>query len=170
MAGFGLCESKLFLYPLLVEPHDPAVADFDHRHSRLACLADHVPRRLREREIPEYPKCAAILRPVVINLLVWCLNHRIRRLLSVGLRQIPFPMLSSPSKGGLRPLERFVPQAEAGDDAGGYRSTRWNSVYNSQHYPHVLVTSRNDFRTTPGSSRRQTTPNSTVGESPCTGL
>jgi hypothetical protein len=76
----------------------------------------------------------------------------------------------SPSKWGLRPLERFVPQAEARDDAGGYRRTRWNSVYNSQHYPHVLANSRNDFRTMPGSSRRQTTPNSTVGESPCTGL
>jgi hypothetical protein len=29
-----------------------------------------------------------------------------------------------------------------------------------------LATSRNDFRTMPGSSRRQITPNSTVGESP----
>ena len=45
--GFILWKSKLFLYPLLVEPHNPAVADLDHRHSRLACLADHVPRRLR---------------------------------------------------------------------------------------------------------------------------
>jgi hypothetical protein len=38
--GFGLVESKLLLYTLLVEPYDPAVADLDHRHPRLAGLAN----------------------------------------------------------------------------------------------------------------------------------
>ncbi len=45
--GFNLAEPKLLLYPLLVEPDDPAVADLYHRHPRLPGLADHVSCCLR---------------------------------------------------------------------------------------------------------------------------
>ena len=45
--GLSLAEPKLLLYPLLVEPNYPAVADLYHRHPRLPGLADHVPCCLR---------------------------------------------------------------------------------------------------------------------------
>ena len=45
--SLSLAEPKLLLYPLLVEPDDPAVADLYHRHPRLPGLADHVPCCLR---------------------------------------------------------------------------------------------------------------------------
>ncbi len=45
--GLSLAKPKLLLYPLLVEPDDPAVADLYHRHPRLPGLADHVSCCLR---------------------------------------------------------------------------------------------------------------------------
>ena len=45
--GLSLAEPKLLLYPLLVEPGDPAIADLYPRHPRLPGLADHVSCCLR---------------------------------------------------------------------------------------------------------------------------
>ena len=45
--GLSLAEPELLLYPLLVEPDDPAVADLYHRHPRLPGLADQVSCCLR---------------------------------------------------------------------------------------------------------------------------